>query len=66
MTASDDFTSVTEKSIVYRLRRGGVPVVALFMLNLSFFNVSAKPIDGGYVSSLFLIWRPAGYLTLPT
>jgi hypothetical protein len=50
MTASDDFTSVTEKSMVSLLRRGGVPVVALFMLNLSFFNVSAKPIDGGYVS----------------
>lgn len=48
------------------MSRGGVPVVALLMGNLSFLKVSAKPIEGASVSSEFLRWRPAGILTLPT
>ena len=66
MTGSEDFTYVTEKSILDLSSRGGVPVVQRLMLNFSRFNVSASPMDGGYVSALFLKCLPAGYLVLPT
>ena len=66
MIASEDFTYVTDKSMLDLSRRGGVPVVHRFMLNLRRFSVSARPIDGGSVSALFLKCLPAGYFVLPT
>ncbi len=66
MIGSDDFTSVTERSIVYRFNRGGVPVVHRLILNFSLLRVSASPIDGGSVCSLFRKCRPAGYFVFPT
>jgi hypothetical protein len=40
---------VTEKSIVYLLSRGGVPVVQRLILKFKRFKESANPIEGAYV-----------------
>ena len=54
-----------EKFILAASSLAGVPVVSLEIGNLNFYKVWARAIDGGSVSSLFLICRPAGYFFLP-